>query len=284
MAEKRDQAEQAAQGAANHGGTAHAGHGGSSHGSHAAGGHGGSHEEAHEGAPEWLISFADNVMLQMGFFVILFALAMKAPGGGSKGEAAKEGPENTGGPTAEQLDFALAIRQAFNNPVDLNSTDPHDWLLVRRLRMRVMGQSDAQQEGLKGRERDVQSVRRTDIYNAGGFISFEAGATGLTQAGRDAAAELVRQFRGCQTILEVRGHCSAAEAYERDDRGMQLSYDRALVVAREMVAQGFEWRRLRLTACADTDRVTTTTYNEAGHRANQRVEVVQIEAAAPAGP
>ena len=40
---------------------------------------GGGHDEEHEGAPEWLISFADMVMLIMGFFVILFALNMSPP-------------------------------------------------------------------------------------------------------------------------------------------------------------------------------------------------------------
>ena len=62
------------------------GHGGGSHGGgHAAGGH----EEGHEGAPEWLISFADNVALMMGFFVILLAMNM-----GPKGSSVN----NTGEP------------------------------------------------------------------------------------------------------------------------------------------------------------------------------------------
>ena len=52
---------------------------------------GGGHDDEHEGAPEWLISFADMVMLIMGFFVILFALNMAPPatagaGGNEEGE------------------------------------------------------------------------------------------------------------------------------------------------------------------------------------------------------
>src|SRR5205085_10534811 len=93
---------------------------GSSHGgpAHA----GGSHEE-HEGAPEWLISFADNVALMMGFFVILLAMNMDKPSQGGVGGQEK----NPGGREAstQMEDFAIAMRAAFNNPVREDSTDPH---------------------------------------------------------------------------------------------------------------------------------------------------------------
>jgi outer membrane protein OmpA-like peptidoglycan-associated protein len=242
----------------------------------------GPEEEAHEGAPEWLISFADNVMLQMGFFVILLALAMK---GSSAGGLAKEGKRTSGGgsPTPDQLDFAIAVREAFNNPVDINSTDLNDLLLVRRLRQRAGGMSDTTDEGLRGSEHDVQSIRHAQAYGTGGFIPFETQSNELDEGGRGAVDELATQFRGCQTVLEIRGHCSAAEAYGHDDRGMELSYQRALAVARELVAQGLSWSQLRVTGCADNDRVTPTTYDEAGHHSNQRVEVIQIDQAAETG-
>jgi outer membrane protein OmpA-like peptidoglycan-associated protein len=241
----------------------------------------GPEEEAHEGAPEWLISFADNVMLQMGFFVILLGLAIK---GASAGGLAKEGKRTAGGgsPTPEQLDFAIAVREAFNNPVDINSTNVNDLLLVRRLRQRASGKSDTAEEGLRGSEHDVQSIRRAEAYGTGGFISFPTRSNELDEAGRSAVEELATQFRGCQTVLEIRGHCSAAEAYGRDDRGMQLSYERALAVARGLVTKGLSWSQLRVTGCADGDRVTPTTYDEAGHRSNQRVEVIQLDQAAGA--
>ena len=239
-------------------------------------------EEAHEGAPEWLISFADNVMLQMGFFVILLALALK---GASAGGLAREGKHHAGGgsPTPDQLDFAIAVREAFNNPVDINSTDINDLLLVRRLRQRASGDSDTTEEGLPGNEHDVRSIRQTPAYGTGGFIPFQTRSNDLDDEGRGAVDDLAAQFRGCQTVLEIRGHCSAAEAYGRDDRGMELSYQRALAVARELVEKGLSWSQLRVTGCADNDRVTPTTYDDAGHQSNQRVEVIQIDQAAETG-
>lgn len=239
------------------------------------------HEEGHEGAPEWLISFADNVMLQMGFFVILLALALKSTVGGPSG-AERGGARQ---PSPEQLDFAIAVREAFNNPVDINSTDPGDLLLVRRLRSRDGdGQAEARQAGLRGGDHEVQWIRPGEAVNSGGQIPFESHSAALTEAGRAAVTELTQLLRGCRTMLEVRGHCSAAEAFEQPDRGMRLAYERAFVVAQALVEGGLSWEQLRLTACGANERVTSPSYDKVAQRSNQRVEVAELEQAAPNAP
>lgn len=280
MSEKRHPDAQDSPGAP----AAHAGAAGA-RGGHGRHGPSGGHEEPHEGAPEWLISFADNVMLQMGFFVILLALAMKAPSGGGEGKRRGE-DTNTGVPavSAEQLDFAIAVRAAFNNPVQLDSTDARDVLLVQRLLARQRGSSEAEQEGLEGTDHDVQTIREGALFGAGGVVPFETDSAVLDDVGRKCAVQLGTQFRGCRTVLEVRGHCSAAEAFKHPARGMELSYQRAYAVAEVLVAQGLGWNQLRLTACADNDRVNTRTYADAGHRRNQRAEVIEIDQVAPDAP
>lgn len=247
--------------------------GGSSHGKgHSGahrGGHGGGGHDEHQGAPEWLISFADNVTLIMGFFVILLALNLKppvAPGGG-------QGPGEGGGVSAAVLDWVLDVRAAFNNPVDINSTDLNDQLLVARLRERMK----AANRGLPGSDHEVESVRPSDNYGEGGRIRFARHSSTLTEPVRAAVAELADQHRGYDTVLEVRGHCSAAEAYDQPDRGMSLAHARALAVARELVVRGIPWRRLRLVACADNERLVPPTRQEADDSANQRVEVLQAD-------
>ncbi len=109
-------------------------------------GHGDTHEHR-EGAPEWLISFADNVTLMMGFFVILLAFNMK-PANKGTGGGTGEGP--TGGVPADLVDFSVAVRSAFNNPVDLSSVDPIDLPLIRRILER-RGESKAN-HGLEWRQ------------------------------------------------------------------------------------------------------------------------------------
>jgi len=92
-------------------------------------GGGGTHEE-HEGAPGWLISFADNVSLMMGFLVILPAVRM-----GPKATAVQGGEPSENGATQapDMLDFVISVREGFKNPVNIDSDKPDDQPLIRRI-------------------------------------------------------------------------------------------------------------------------------------------------------
>ena len=237
--------------------------------------HGGGHEEAHEGAPEWLISFADLVTLMMGFFVILFVLNIKpaSAGGGAGGDPSSSGSAATVSP--EMLDVIIAIREAFNNPVDPNSSSPIDLPLVRRLMER--GESDAQREGPIGREHDIKSIRPTDYFSPAGAVSFDDHSTAIRGKNKDDLMEVAKLIRGYNLVIEVRGHVSAVEAADAPDRGMKLSFERASAVAEQLTMQGVPWGHMRLISCGDGERLVQTTYDAEEHRRNQRVEVIVTE-------
>jgi len=237
--------------------------------------HGGGHEEAHEGAPEWLISFADNVTLMMGFFVILFVLNMKpaSAGGGQGGDPSSSGSAATVSP--EMLDVIIAIREAFNNPVDPNSSSPIDLPLVRRLMER--GESDAAREGPIGREHDIRSIRPTNYFSPAGSVTFDDRSAAIRGKGKDDLVAVAKLVRGYNLVLEIRGHVSAQEAADTADRGMKLSFSRASAVAEQLTMQGVPWGHMRLIACGDGERLVQTTYDTAEHRQNQRVEVIVTE-------
>lgn len=248
----------------------HKSHGGGHRGP--GGGHGGGAHEEHEGAPEWLISFADNVALMMGFFVIMLAMAMNkiSTTSGSAGD----GQTADGQPSAQMLDFTIGVREAFNNPI--RADNPNDAALWRRLKER-QAEAEAKTRSQRGSDRDVKTIRKSEYFGMGGVIQFEPRSAELDEAGHDALADILKHRRGLRNIIEIHGHVSAAEAYDLADRGMDLSQRRARAVAEALVEAGIGWNQLKLIGCADNDRKAVKTYDQFGHRANQRVEIIETE-------
>ncbi|MCG3137740.1 MAG: hypothetical protein HJJLKODD_01590 [Phycisphaerae bacterium] len=231
-----------------------------SHGKKQHHGGGGDHEE-HEGAPEWLISFADNVTLMMGFFVILLATYMAKVGGG-------KGDDGSSGSVA---DVAIAVRKAFKNPVDLSKWNPSDAVLIQRI-MELQGQ--ANEDGLPGKHPDVETIRPSDYFSIGGLIHFETKSSVVDEANLVKVNKLAEQMVGLRLVVDVRGHVSAAEAFENPEAAMKLSYERAVAVAAALVQKGLQWEQIRIIACGDNERLIKTAYDPLSHSVNQRVEVV----------
>lgn len=243
-----------------------------------AGGHGGGghdEEEHPEGAPEWIISFADNTALMMGFFVILLAMNMAPKGSNaSSGDAS-----DPGNPTAVQMDWALGVREGFNNPVRLDSTDPRDALLVKRLKERM--ELEKKDPSPKGNYTKVQSLRPGEYYAVSASVPFLNRSAEITEEARKIIVDTANHLRGMRLIVEVRGHASAAESYLMDDKGMSLSFQRAMAAARELTGLGVDWKQLRIIANGDNDRNRKIAYTTGQQQANQRVEIILTDQLMP---
>jgi flagellar motor protein MotB len=249
-------------------------------GSHGGGGHGprgGGHEEAHEGAPEWLISFADNVMLLMGFFVILLAMNMIP-----KGKGSIDGDGNTD-PDAqvEMLDFIIGMREAFNNKVDLDSKNPTDAPLIRRMLQRTSGKTF--EDGPQGTSDGLQAIRPSDYNQITASVPFDNESSDISAEARATLAQAAESLRDQRWMIEVRGHVSPFESMRNPVRAMELSHQRGVAAARVLVENGVAWRNLRIVSCGDNDRVVARTFDRDQDRANQRVELVVTNDVAPGG-
>lgn len=271
---------------ASHGGGGHgekdghdSDHGGGGHGGHGGGGHGGGgHAEGeHEGAPEWLISFADNVALMMGFFVILLAMNMGPKATAVQGgEPSETNVSEAGQAQAErELDFVIGVRQAFNRPP--NENDPRDAKLIQRLRERATKGGETNIPAPDGNNHNVQSARPSDWHKPSAVVFFGELETELTDDSKSQLRQAANQLRGTRWIIEVRGHVSANETRGNKDRAMRIGFDRALASASVLVAEGMTWDQLRVVSCADNERATPRAGSIAGHQNNQRVEVVETQ-------
>lgn len=258
-----------------HGGGGGHGHGGGGHG------HGGGHEE-HEGVPEWMISFADNTALMMGLFVILLAMNM-----GPKADPVMGGNPSEidafEGANSRMLDWALGIREAFNNPVSIDSTDPREAQLVQRLKQR-QHPGNSKSLAPEGDAQNQQAVRPTDYTEVGGSVTFEDGSSLLNSSAKRTIAEVAEHVKGVRWIIEVRGHVSPSETMRNTRRAMELSFERARAVADQLVAQGVRWEQLRLAAAGDNERKVSRTYDREEDRGNQRVEIIVTKEPMPEDP
>jgi outer membrane protein OmpA-like peptidoglycan-associated protein len=231
------------------------------------------HEEHHEGAPEWLISFADNVALMMGFFVILLAMNMRPAVDTYGGGDPQTGNADVGAANPNLLDWAIALREAFNNPVRPDSTDPEEAELVARVVQRAQAIRSAD-PAPKGPHEGVQTLRQSAYYGLGGVVYFESDSSELSPEQSQRVAEIAEHVRGLRTVIEVRGHCSASEAYGSGDHGMQFSWERARAVTHALANLGVDWPRMQVIACGRNGRPARNEYDPAAVRSNQCVEVV----------
>jgi len=221
------------------------------HGKHGDGGHGhggghggGGHEEEEEaGAPEWLISFADMVMLLMGFFVILFALNVQPKGGNAGG-----GGEETEGVAAQPLEidpeFIESVRRAFHNP--LNPDDPQDAEVLHAIAQR--GAGHASDPGVKGAETEVRSPRDIDFFGQAVDVPFSRHELEPGEEGDAIITEFAARHHGRQNVIEVRGHTDEVEAFKDPAKAFRIAIERATAVADRLAAAGIDWDRLRVTA------------------------------------
>lgn len=230
---------------------------------------GGYDEPEHEGAPEWLISFADMVMLMMGFFVILFALNVQPRGGEAGGGG--EQPEGMA-MQPQEIDPSLveAIRRAFHSP--LNPNDPRDANVIRAIR--EQGEGDASITGVDGKEHRVRSPRDIEYYSGGIDVPFEFRSKTLERDARAAITAFAREHDGHRYVIEIRGHAAQPEAFNRPDQAMDLGWARARAVYGQLIVDGISADRLRVMSAGVSEPRTARMGIPTRAEDDQRAEVL----------
>lgn len=229
------------------------------------------HEECEE-CPEWIFTFADLVMLMMGFFVILWVLKPTAD------PQAQDQPAQAM-MTDDYLETIGEIRRGFGWQPDPYSSDPVDRAMIQK-RQRQQGPGEGGETtlrptGAQGTDPEVTSIRPGSQAAVGGRILFDPASADLLPSATRQLDQVARLIRGHRNIFLVKGHTAVDDlpADASAEQKMDLSLRRAQVVADHLTAQGVEPEILRVVGCSTFEPVLRRAYTDGTRLLNRRVEV-----------
>jgi chemotaxis protein MotB len=221
-----------------------------------------------EECPEWIFTFADLVMLMMGFFVILWVLKPSAD--------PKTDPERA----AQQMDSYYGtigdIRGGFGWEPNPNSSDPVDQAYIRmRNGAAGKGKNEHESQGAKGTDPQVMSIRPGQQSMVGGKLLFEKADATLGPETTHALAEIAKTIRGHRNIVLIKGHTSRDDFADdaTPQKQMDLSLRRAQAVSDYLASAGVEPEILRVQGCSIFEPVRQRAYTAESQANNRRVEV-----------
>jgi flagellar motor protein MotB len=224
-----------------------------------------------EECPEWIFTFADLVMLLMGFFVILWVL--------------KPAPNPKTSPAADDqwIKAEASIREAFGYIPKPASNDPVDMMMILK-KMESMkipsgpgdgGETTIRRQGAVGTDPEVTSIRVGKQAVVGGRLLFAPNDAKLLPATLKMLDQIALQVRGHRNIVLVKGHTSLDDLGDSAtaEQKMDLSLRRAQAVADYLTAHGVEPDILRVQGCSIFEPVVQREYTPLSQELNRRVEV-----------
>lgn len=219
------------------------------------------------GAPEWMVTYGDMVTLLLTFFVLLLAMS--------------EIKQNQ-----RMMDFMQAVREAFGYVGGIQHL-PTDEVIVPKnyddmsfliLPIYPDNLGRTNEEGAKGKQDLVTTIRPGKEYQPGGRFHFEELSAELSPEEAERVAEYARDLRGFSTVIEIRGHCNKrpVEGSPFVDH-MDLSLQRARAVERIMLVNGIDAQRIRVVGAGTTHPITRSTADINLRSRNDIVELIQID-------
>lgn len=224
-----------------------------------------------EGAPIWIISFADMMSLLMAFMVAMLAMSEL-----KKDNKVKEVVHSF----QEALGFeGGGLLPEGESPAAINLES--EMMRIKKIMksQRITHEGFSRDTGIEGQYPSVTTIREGLQIAIGGQVSFEPGKAVLLQKAREQLAVFADLIRGMNNKVRIRGHAvrKLPEQYRPYGSLYELSFVRALAVKDFMVQSGIQETRISVEACADNEPLNAQAYDEAARAQNRRVEIIVME-------
>ncbi len=195
-----------------------------------------------EGAPEWMVSYADMITILMSFFVVMFSMA------GSKNPK-KEDP------------VMMSLRRQFGRFVGVPATTylPPDSKLNPKNTSQKPSPTphNSKTPGLLGENNHVATVRQGDQKTIGGVIYFKGRTIDLTDDQREQLQQTAKELAGKPQKIEIRGH-TISRPYPPDGKindNWDLAYRRCHATMDYLVLLGIDPARIRIGVSAQYEPI-----------------------------
>lgn len=217
--------------------------------------HSGPGEDEEEGAPLWMITYADMVTLLLTFFILYYSIASMNM---QKFKEAIIGEEQASIGLLELLDSA-EIKESIQNLTGLKSND-----ILKDI-----------QEVADETELDVETNDAKVVVRVPGASLFKPGQADLQLSARPVLDEVIRVVNKYPDYkIHIQGHTDDEPiSTERFPTNWELSAARATAVLRYFFDKGAEPERMTATGYADTFPLATND-TVPGRAKNRRVEFV----------
>ncbi len=195
-----------------------------------------------EGAPEWMVSYADMITILMAFFVVMYSMQGKADG--DKLEPTMSsfrkqfGRFNSAGsgkliPKSSQMAAMTAGFPKKKAPPDNNATV----------------------HGPPGDAARVMMIRPGTQATNGGVVYFEEGSADLTTEGKNVLKLISLDLIGKPQKIEIRGHASSRPLPEGSafHDHWDLAYARCKSTMEQLVTMGVEGNRIRMNTAGQNE-------------------------------
>ena len=236
---------------------------------------------AQEGAPEWMVSFADLVSIMMSFFVIMYALSPKKD---AKNEAKMQKLMDSVvyrfGPEWKPFYFG-------GHPPKTLEKQRGKVGIPKRATSAALAPDEG--EGEKTMITEVLVPGRGEERAMGGIVYFTPGAVDLTESETDRLKTIAQELAGRRHKIQILCHTTRRPLPEgspyRDH--FDLAYARGRVVADKLAGMGIDPRNLRVSVAGANEPLYPES-DPATFNRNERVEIhfldvlSDVEGAVPA--